>query len=105
MDRVFEVFVLALAMGLGLSLGGALVLVPTALFIAMLPISIGGWGVREGAFVVLLRLAGLDAVEALSLSLLSRLVNLVVDLPGLWLFVTQGLGRDRVSASHAAMSR
>jgi uncharacterized membrane protein YbhN (UPF0104 family) len=57
----------------GVELSFALAAVSTAIvLVAMLvPISIGGLGVREGGYVLLLGKAGIDAADATSLSLLS----------------------------------
>jgi hypothetical protein len=57
----------------GVELSFALAAVSTAVvLVAMLiPISIGGLGVREGGYVLLLGKAGIDAADATSLSLLS----------------------------------
>ena len=54
-NRVIFVYLLSRALNLGLYFGEALVLIPPVLCIAMLPISVGGLGVQEGAFVLLLR--------------------------------------------------
>jgi len=48
------------------------------LLITMLPVSIGGFGVREGAFLMLLRPYGASGEQALALSLLVFAVRLIV---------------------------
>lgn len=52
--------------------------VPSALLVAMLPISLGGWGVRELTFVYFLGTAGVSSEAALSLSIVFGLLRLVV---------------------------
>ena len=91
-----------LALGLGLPLGwwDSLALVPAIVLITFFPLSFAGWGVREGAAVVLLGFAGLAADEALpqqaagqaadealAVSVLLGLGLLAAGLPGclLWL--------------------
>jgi len=78
-----------LAQGLDLPLGFAdsLALVPAIVLITFFPLSFAGWGVREGAAVVLLGLAGLAPDEALAVSVLLGLGQLAAGLPGclLWL--------------------
>ncbi|MGO8920853.1 MAG: lysylphosphatidylglycerol synthase domain-containing protein [Stellaceae bacterium] len=61
--------------------------VPVALLMTALPVSIAGWGVREAAFVVGFGFVGLPASDALALSLLLGLVQTLVRLPGglVWL--------------------
>ena len=59
------------------------IVVPTVfLLISMLPISIGGWGVREGAMVVALRGFGIPTEEALLPSILFGLCAVMATLPG-----------------------
>lgn len=62
---------------------------PAISFIASLPISIGGWGVRESAFVLGLSLIGVDKGLAFLLSveigLLSMLSTIIAGAPALWL--------------------
>src|SRR5690606_14619467 len=53
----------ALAVGSALSVAQALVLVPWILMAAVLPLSVGGWGVRELSAAALFPLAGLPAAE------------------------------------------
>jgi glycosyltransferase 2 family protein len=74
----------ALASGLGLDLSFALVAVTVCLVLlaSLLPISIAGFGVREGTFVVLLGKAGVSATDATVLSLLSVVPLVLVSLPG-----------------------
>jgi uncharacterized membrane protein YbhN (UPF0104 family) len=52
-----------------------------------LPISIGGWGVREASFVSLLGILGVDREAALLLSVEFGLLSMLVSLPGglIWL--------------------
>jgi glycosyltransferase 2 family protein len=60
----------------------ASLLVPAVLEIAMLPISIAGWGVREGAAVVAFGTLGIPAVMAFGASVLFALLTLVLGLSG-----------------------
>jgi len=58
----------AAGMGIPLSPGAAFLLIPPALLVAQLPVSVAGWGVRETALVVALGLAGLSPTDAVSVS-------------------------------------
>jgi len=66
----------------------AALLVPAVLEIAMLPISIAGWGVREGAAIVAFGTVGVSAPVALGSSVAFALLILTLGLAGgaLWLF-------------------
>ncbi len=90
-NRVAAIFLLAKALGMTLFIGEAFVLAPTALFISMLPISIDGIGVGEGAFVLLLGPAGIGAPGAFALSLMARVARLLSFLPTAPSFLVNGL--------------
>lgn len=85
-----------LAHGLELSVGffECMAMVPPVVLLTMLPISIAGWGVREGAMVVAFGFVGVAPADAIALSLLHGLVYLVGGLPGgvLWLSDTRRTG-------------
>lgn len=76
----------AWAVGSSLNFLTALVLVPIILLAMLLPLTVGGWGLREGAAVALFPIAGLAAVEGLAASVAFGLVSLAVSLPGLFFF-------------------
>jgi uncharacterized protein (TIRG00374 family) len=80
--RVAIVFFIALSLGLNLSPIDAFTLVPVALLIAMIPISLGGWGVREAAFILTFSLAGIAPASAFALSVLYGLIGLITALIG-----------------------
>jgi hypothetical protein len=71
----------------------------------LLPVSVGYLGVQEGAFVVLLGLAGIETSAAFGLSILFRLVDLLVYLPGVVLFFTHGLHSLKPSRAQAVPVR
>ncbi len=75
--------VAARALGAGITPGAALVLVPLVLCAMLLPLALGGWGLREGAAVALLPLAGLTGAQALAASIAFGLILLVSVVPGL----------------------
>ncbi|NQV98262.1 MAG: flippase-like domain-containing protein [Rhodospirillales bacterium] len=86
------VFILAQSLGLDISVVDCLMLVPPVLLIVAIPISVGGWGVRETAMVTAFGLVGVPGEGALVLSILVGLVGLAISLPGglVWL-----LSRER----------
>ena len=88
LTNVFAIFVLAWSLALPISLFDCLVLVPFPMLLSTLPISLGGWGVREGAMIVALGLIGVPAETSLALSILFGLGVVLVNLPGgvLWLW-------------------
>ncbi|WP_349368152.1 lysylphosphatidylglycerol synthase transmembrane domain-containing protein [Salinarimonas sp.] len=87
------VFMLAgAALGVGLSPLAWLTIAPLVLAAMLIPVSIGGWGVREGAAAALFPLAGVDASLGLAIAILYGLTSLAGSLPGL---VLLGLRRRR----------
>ncbi|MGE3302308.1 MAG: lysylphosphatidylglycerol synthase transmembrane domain-containing protein [Hyphomonadaceae bacterium] len=79
---VLAMWLIALGVGAKPSLLDAFAAVPPAIFLSMLPISVNGWGVREGVLVLSLGLAGVSAPLALLTSLLFGLAMLITSLPG-----------------------
>ena len=57
-----------------------LTLSPICLLVAMLPISLSGWGVREGAYVAALALVGTPAEAAVAISVLLGLASLTASI-------------------------
>ena len=85
---VFNLWFYGLSIGLELHLLDLAVLVPPMMLIAAVPISIGGWGLREGLVVTLLGVLGVEPESALLLSIMFGLGLLAASLPGaaIWLF-------------------
>ncbi len=78
---------LSLSLGLDPNWQALAVVIPIATLLISLPVSIAGWGVREGVMVVGLGYAAIGTEEALALSVLVGLSQLIIALPGgaLWL--------------------
>lgn len=77
----------AAALGLSIPAGEALTVVPIAILATAVPISLNGWGAREGALAAGLALYGVATGEALAVSMMVGLAQIVLALPGglLWL--------------------
>jgi len=82
------IFFLGRAVGLGYDLATFLVIVPPAILLTVIPISLAGWGVREGAMVGLFTLIGANKTAVLSMSILYGLVLIVVSLPGFYVYMS-----------------
>ena len=95
--RVLGIWLIARALHIDITLTASLVLFPVALLLAMIPVTIGGWGLREGVFVVVLSQVHVSAVAAATLSVVYGLANLVTSLPGavVWLHLGSNGGIDR----------
>ena len=85
---VVAVMIMASGLELNVEWGGFLLMVPLAGLMMIVPISIAGWGVREGVMIVGFGYLGVAPEAALALSILYGLSILVVALPGgvVWMF-------------------
>ena len=84
---MLAVYFIGIGVGLNYSLLTFLVLVPPVMLLTIAPISLAGWGVREGGMIGLFLLIGADKALVLSMSVLYGLVLLAASLPGLYLFL------------------
>lgn len=77
-------WLLARSIDLDVAFAVLAVATPSVLLLAALPISIGGLGVREASYVVLLSAAGADAEASVLLSLATAAAFAFASAPGLW---------------------
>jgi len=79
---VLLIYIFGLATGANLRLFDCLVLAPPALLVSVLPISLAGWGVREGALVAAFNLVHADpaavAATSVMLGLTTPLIGVAV---------------------------
>jgi uncharacterized protein (TIRG00374 family) len=80
--HILTVYVLALALGIDVQLVYYFIFIPIVLAIGMIPVSLNGLGVREGAWVLLFSQVGISTAAAFSMSILNLLVMMVVSLAG-----------------------
>jgi glycosyltransferase 2 family protein len=86
---VFAALMLSKSLHLNISLIEMLLIIPITNLLTVIPISIAGWGVREGVFVVGLGYLNVASDAALALSILYGLLILIASLPGLLNWVLQ----------------
>lgn len=72
-----SVYIIARSLALPVEMLDCLILVPPVILLSILPISISGWGVREGAMVTAFALVGIGYDEAFALSVLFGLVIMI----------------------------
>lgn len=91
-------FLLGISLGIPLGLKESLLFTPLIILITTLPISMAGWGVREFAMATMLVHVGIQATDAVALSVSFGLAIVATSLPGgvLWLVNpeprTEGMG-------------
>jgi uncharacterized protein (TIRG00374 family) len=99
--------VIALSLGVQISLWYFLLFVPIISFLLMLPVSLSGWGVCEGGYIYLFAQAGVAAPVALTMSLLVQSLQLALGLIGAGIYIsegTRGLGTAAQSDDGAVAS-
>jgi hypothetical protein len=74
-------------------------LIPLSSLAVALPISVGGIGVQEGAYMFLFGLAGMSGAESLSLSVLMRIIGWMMLIPGGLVFSLDALRLRRGEGS------
>jgi uncharacterized protein (TIRG00374 family) len=89
--RVLVTYAGSLALNQNVDLVYFFIFVPLIVLVSLLPISVGGIGVREGAFVYFFSQVGMSTAEAFTLSLLLYVLNLIVILPGGVIYAAEGL--------------
>jgi glycosyltransferase 2 family protein len=86
-------YFIAWELGVPVSFAQCLAAIPPALLVAYMPVSIAGWGVREGAVVVAFGLIGIPAADAVVVSVTLGLGYLFVALCGGLVWVAGGFRR------------
>lgn len=86
------IFTIGRSVGLDLPFLAFLVLVPPALLLTIIPVSLAGWGIRESALIGLFLIINTETLPdksvVLSMSLLYGILLIVASLPGLYFYVT-----------------
>lgn len=98
----FIVFCIARAMQLDVTLMDCVLLVPPVILITVVPVSIAGWGVREGAMVVAFGFLNVPASAAFAVSVLFGLTLAAASLPGSLFWWLGGYSAKRVAVSTAS---
>jgi uncharacterized membrane protein YbhN (UPF0104 family) len=91
-------FCLALSLGVQVTLLDCIVLMPPVILITTIPISIAGWGLREGAMVAAFAFVGVPEGDAFVLSVLFGLMNILIALPGGAIWLLSGYRRKDIEA-------
>ena len=85
--RIVQAYLLGLGLGIAVPFRYYLFFMPIGLLMLLLPISISGFGLPQGAIVWLLRPLGVPDEQSFALSTLIVLTGLAGNLPGLWLWL------------------
>ena len=91
--NVAVVWLVARDVGIAAGFVDCLVIVPTALLVSVVPISIAGWGLREGAMVAGFSYVGISATDAVFLSVVLGAAITLIGLLGGLLWMIAGSRR------------
>jgi uncharacterized protein (TIRG00374 family) len=87
LGHVVTIYLISLSIGVNLNFIEVSLIAPTVLLVSMLPISYGGWGVREGAMIVGLGFFSIAKECSLSISVIYGFVQIISSAPGLLLWL------------------
>lgn len=79
---ILSVFIIARSLNMDLDFQLFLVAMPPVFLLTFIPISLAGWGIREGAMVGIFMLVGADKDHILAVSILYGLILIISSLPG-----------------------
>lgn len=85
---LLAMYFIGTGVGLQFDLLTYMVVVPPVILLTIVPISLAGWGVREGGMIGLFTLLGADLTLVLSMSIIYGLILILTSLPGLVVYVT-----------------
>jgi uncharacterized protein (TIRG00374 family) len=85
--RILQAYVMGTGIGMTIGFVYYLVFMPVGLITMLLPISLGGFGLPQLSFVLLLEAQGVPRPDALALSTLIIVTGLVANLPGALLYL------------------
>ena len=84
---VLTMYGLSLALSLELNFQTLLIAVPPVFLLTIVPLSLAGWGIREGAMVGIFMLVGADQTKVLAMSILYGLLLIISALPGSYFWI------------------
>jgi len=84
---IINIYLIGQSVGLDYDLLTMAVIVPPVILLTLIPVSLAGWGIREGAMIGLFSLIGAATANVLSMSILYGIILIVASLPGLYIFL------------------
>jgi len=84
---IINIYLVGKSVGLEYDLLTIAVIVPPVILLTLIPVSLAGWGIREGAMIGLFGLIGGVAANILSMSILYGIILIIASLPGLYTYL------------------
>lgn len=82
LSRILTTFLISYALGFNIEFYVFVIFIPVVMIILMAPISLGGLGVRESAYILIFTEFGIPKSDALSISLVSTFLTTLLGLSG-----------------------
>lgn len=98
---ILTVYVICLSLNIEISILYLFVFVPLVNFLIIIPISLGGIGVQEGAFVYFLSQVGMSTQEALTVALIFRVLMVLASLPGGIIYIIEGTDMKKLPLTNS----
>lgn len=99
---IFITWIIAQGLGIPVSLVHLAAAVPLAYLVARIPFSIGGIGVYETMFVLILSTAGISLEQSIAITLLARVLQIASWMPWWFMYMWEGGRRPKPAASGTA---
>lgn len=84
---ILTMFALADSINMDIPFQIFLIAVPPVFLLTIVPISLAGWGIREGAMIGIFTLVGADETKILAMSILYGLLLIISSFPGAYFWV------------------
>jgi len=97
-SRCFLFWCMYRAFGADITFMNCLTVIPLVYLLVLIPLSVGGLGVREGALIYLFKPLGIVPEISISVGVISHVLQILVSVPGLFLWLTD---RKRVKSTTA----
>ena len=84
---ILTLYALALSIDFHMPFQIFLIAVPPVFLLTIIPVSLAGWGIREGAMIGIFMLVGADKTNILAMSILYGLLLIISSFPGAYFWV------------------
>lgn len=84
---ILTLYALALSIDFHMPIEIFLIALPPVFLLTIIPISLAGWGIREGAMVGIFMLIGADETKVLAMSILYGILLIISSLPGSYYWI------------------
>jgi len=86
---IINIYLVGQSVGLEYDLLTISVIVPPVILLTLIPVSLAGWGIREGAMIGFFGLIGGNNANILSMSILYGIILIIASLPGLYTYLSK----------------